>query len=271
MSRALWKLTVVVAVVAVICALPVTKPIGPATAADQEILQKVLTTHTLTVGTLNGNPPWSFTRPDGELDGYDVAIGKLLAHDLGAKVEFVQTPAAGRIPGLLSHRVDVVIGELNYTPERAQNVAYTEPYSTPASWVRVFASSPYTTIESLNTPNATIGYSFGSLEETIFAKLFPKAKLKVFQTEDDVFQALLSHRIDASGSETLTIAQQMQQHPGMFRVLKPPYYHGRVCIAVAYGDFDWWVYVNNWVQRFDQTDDNQTLWTKYMKAGAPIQ
>ena len=254
-----------------VCSLPVAKPLESARGADQGILRKVLTTHTLTIGTLSGNPPWSFTRPDGVLDGYDVAIGQKLAHDLGAKVDFVQTPAAGRIPGLQTHRVDLVLGELNYTPERAQSVAYTVPYSTPASWVRVLASSPYQTLESLNTPKAAVGYSIGSLEETVFAQLFPKAQHKAFQTEDDVYQALLAHRIDAGGSETLTIAEQMKQHPGTFRVLKPKYYAGRVCIAVPYGDFDWWVYVNNWVERFNQDGSNQKLWLQYMKSGSPLE
>src|SRR2546427_13021802 len=88
----------VLGVIVMFCALPVAKRLGPATAADQSILQKVLTTHTLTVAVLAGNPPWSFTKPDGELDGYEIAMAKMLAKRLGAKAEVVQTNRAGRIP-----------------------------------------------------------------------------------------------------------------------------------------------------------------------------
>jgi polar amino acid transport system substrate-binding protein len=271
MLRYVKSSVLVLGVILLVCSLPLFGPLGAARAADQGILQKVLSTHVLTIGTISDNSPWSFVKPDGSLDGYDVAIGKLLAHDLGAKADFVQTPAAGRIPGLQTHRTDLVLGELNYTPERAQSVAYTVPYSAPASWVRVLVSSKYKTLESLNSPAATMGYSNGSLEETVFATLFPKAKKKAFPTEADVYQALLAKRIDASGSETLTIAQQMQQNPGVCcTVLKPKYYAGRVCIAVAYGDFDWWNYVNNWVLRFNEDGDNQRLWTQYMKSGSPL-
>ncbi|MBV9785048.1 MAG: transporter substrate-binding domain-containing protein, partial [Acidisphaera sp.] len=64
-------------------------------AQSESILQKVLRTHVLTVGTISGNPPWEFTTPDGQLDGYDVGIAKAIAADLGAKLEFVQTSGAG--------------------------------------------------------------------------------------------------------------------------------------------------------------------------------
>jgi len=42
---------------------------SPAMAQTESILQKVLRTHVLTVGTISGNPPWEFTTPDGQLDG----------------------------------------------------------------------------------------------------------------------------------------------------------------------------------------------------------
>ena len=36
----------------------------------------------MTVGTISGNPPWEFTTPDGQLDGYDIGIAKAIAEDL---------------------------------------------------------------------------------------------------------------------------------------------------------------------------------------------
>lgn len=261
----------VLGVIVVFCALPVAPRLGPATAADQGILQKVLSTHTVTIAVLAGNPPWSFTKPDGELDGYEIAMAKMLAHDLGAKVEFVQTNGAGRIPTVQTHKADMGISDLNYSAERAQAIAYTAPYASTGNHLRVLASSPYKTVESLNNPNVTVGYSLGALEEKILPALLPKAKFKAFTTESDVLQALVSRRIDAAGSETLTVALQMKQRPGVFRMLNPSYFQGRVGIVVPYGDFDWWLYLNTWVERFNQTGDNQKLWLQYMKAGSPFE
>jgi len=109
--------------------------------------------------------PWEFTRPDGQLDGYDIAIAKQLPADLGAKLRFVQTSGAGRIPALQTHKVDLVLAELDYTPLRAQTVAYTRASANPASQFIVMASSPYKTLDSLNDPNVIMGYALGGDED----------------------------------------------------------------------------------------------------------
>jgi cyclohexadienyl dehydratase len=272
MSRLSWKSLAVIAVIALVYSLPVAKRLGPATAADnQEILQKVLTTHTLNVAILAGNPPWSFTKPDGDVDGYEIAMAKIIARDLGAKVQFIQTNGAGRVPAVQTHKADMGISDLNYSPERAQAIAYTEPYAATGNHLRVLASSAYKTVESLNNPNVTVGYSLGALEEKLLPALLPKAKFKAFTTESDVLEALVAHRIDAAGSETLAVALQMKERPGVFRMLNPSYFQGRVGIVVPYGDFDWWLWLNTWVARFNQTGENQKLWLQYMKAGSPFE
>src|SRR5580698_7246093 len=72
---------------------------------------------TLTVGISLGTPPYGVTNAQMEPDGYDVSIAKLLARELGAKVEVVDTVAANRIPSLTSGKVDIVISSFSITPE----------------------------------------------------------------------------------------------------------------------------------------------------------
>jgi polar amino acid transport system substrate-binding protein len=80
---------------------------------------------TLTVGISLGTPPYGVTNAQMEPDGYDVSIAKLLARELGAKVEVVDTVAANRIPSLTSGKVDIVISSFSITPERAKAIAFT--------------------------------------------------------------------------------------------------------------------------------------------------
>jgi polar amino acid transport system substrate-binding protein len=242
----------------------------PAFGQQESILQKVLRTHVLTVGTISGNPPWEFTRPDGQLDGYDISIATLLAADLGAKLQFVQTSGAGRIPALQTHKVDLVLAELDYTPLRAQTVAYTRAYSNPASQFIVRASSPYTTMESLNDPNVTLGYALGGDEANVWPKLLPKAKLKAFTTVADAEQALISGEVTATGEPTVLNFQLMKTHPGVLRMINPPYDTAITGIGVPLGDFEWWLYLDRWVANFTFSGQNQALWTKYMGGGTPL-
>jgi polar amino acid transport system substrate-binding protein len=243
---------------------------SPAMAQTESILQKVLRTHVLTVGTISGNPPWEFTTPDGQLDGYDIGIAKAIAEDLGAKVEFVQTSGAGRIPALQTHKVDLVLAELDYTPLRAQTVAYTRAYSNPASQFIVRADSPYQTIESLNDPNVTLGYALGGDEANIYPKLLPKAKLKAFTTVADDEQALVSGEVTATGEPTVLNIQMMKAHPGLLRVINPPYDTAITGIGLPQGDFVWWLWLDRWVDNFTFTGANQAMWVKYVGGGSPL-
>jgi polar amino acid transport system substrate-binding protein len=261
----------VLGVVAILGLLAIVSERGPVQAQAQGTLQKILSSHVLTVGTISGNPPWEFVKPNGELDGYDIAIAKMIAHDLGVKLNLVQTSGAGRIPSLQTHKVDIVLAELDYSPVRAETVAYTRPYATPGLQFMVLASSPYHTLDDLNNPNVTLGYALGGDEAQIWPTVVPKAKLQAFTTVADAFQAVLSGRIAATGEASFFIAQQNAKHPGQFRGINPPYIRAINGIALAHGDFDWWLWLDRCVDNFTFTGENQKLWLQYMGGGSPLQ
>jgi polar amino acid transport system substrate-binding protein len=261
-------LTVAVVVAALLAAVDM-RP-SSVSGQNEEIFAKALRTHALTVGTISGNPPWEITKPNGELDGYDIAIAKMIGQDLGAKVSFVVTSGAGRIPALQTRKVDLVLAELNYTGPRSLAVAYTRPYSNPISQFLVRASSPYQTVESLNSANVTLGYALGGNEAQIWPVLLPKAKLQAFTTVADAEQALVSGRVTATGETDILNRELMRTHPGQLRAINPPYVKGYVGIGLPYGDFDWWLWLDRWVAYFIYTGQNQKLWTQYMGGGTPL-
>jgi polar amino acid transport system substrate-binding protein len=88
-------------------------------------LDAVVKRGTLIVGVSLGTPPYGITNAQMEPDGYDVGLGKLLARELGVKVEIVDTVAANRIPSLTTGKVDIVISSFSITSERARAIAFT--------------------------------------------------------------------------------------------------------------------------------------------------
>ncbi len=243
---------------------------GQVQAQAQETLGKVVSSHVLTVGTISGNPPWEYVKPNGELDGYDIAIAKLIAHDLGAKVNFVQTSGAGRIPALQTHKVDIVMAELDYSPVRAQIVAYTRPYATPGLYFTVLSSAPYQTLQDLDKPTVTLGYALGGDEAQIWPTVVPKAKLQAFTTVADALEAVRSQKIAATGEADFFVNQLNAKTPGQFRVIKPAYIRALNGIALAHGDFDWWLWLDRWVDNFVFSGQDQKLWSQYMGGGSPF-
>ena len=81
------------------------------------------------------------TAPYGMVDtnmqpaGFDIDVANLVGKALGVPVEFVTVTSPGRIPSLLTNRVDMVISIFSITAERALQVAFSIPYAGQSSVV----------------------------------------------------------------------------------------------------------------------------------------
>lgn len=87
-------------------------------------LDTIIKRGSLIVGTSLGTPPYGLTNSNMEPDGYDVGTAKLIAKELGVKVQIVDIVAANRIPSLTSGKVDIVISSFSITSERAKAIAF---------------------------------------------------------------------------------------------------------------------------------------------------
>lgn len=81
----------------------------------------------LRVGMDLSYPPFE-TSDDGEPEGISVDIAHELGDYLGRDVEIVNTGFGSLIQSLNIGEVDVIIGSMSITEERAQSVDFTDPY-----------------------------------------------------------------------------------------------------------------------------------------------
>ncbi len=86
---------------------------------------------------------------DGKIVGLDAEILQEAAANLGLKIEFNMTDFKGMLGGVQSHRVDLTIGGVGWSPDRAQKGLFTDPvyYSPPA--MAVVGDKPYKTVDDL--------------------------------------------------------------------------------------------------------------------------
>src|SRR5690606_3401815 len=74
-------------------------------------------------------PPFGMKNSDLKEVGSDVETAKLLANDMGVKLEIVPTTQANRIPFLLTNKADIVVSSLSITPKRKEVVDFSTPYA----------------------------------------------------------------------------------------------------------------------------------------------
>ncbi len=73
-------------------------------------------------------PPHAFTGLDGKLDGFQIDLGAALGKQLHRPIQVDAGNFAGLIPALNAGRYDFLLAPVTATPERAENMLFTEGY-----------------------------------------------------------------------------------------------------------------------------------------------
>jgi polar amino acid transport system substrate-binding protein len=110
-------------------AAAVALPVIGSSAAFANQFEKITSSGKLRVGIDTGFPPFGFLDAGLKPVGSDVEIAQALAADWKLQLELIGTVSATRVPNLTSDRADIIISSLAITPERAQVIDFSRPFS----------------------------------------------------------------------------------------------------------------------------------------------
>ena len=153
-------------------------------------------------------PPWFESNNPANGKGYESAVAYAIAKQLGFKpsqVKWAYEPFnASYAPG--PKKFDFDINEISYTAQRATAVTFSNSYYDVQQALVVLKNGAITTKHS---PDDLKTYVYGDQVGTtslafITSQIQPNAQPKVFQTLNDVKQALQTHQIDAFVTDTPT-------------------------------------------------------------------
>ena len=182
-------------------------PIAAAQTAD-EIKKK----GTITVGMLVDFPPYGTVDASNQPDGYDADVAKLLAKDLGVKLNLVPVTGPNRIPFLLTNKVDVLVASLAVTPERAKQVQFSRPYS--AATIVLYGPKKTNIKAPADLKGLRVAVARASTQDTALTAIAPEGtEIRRFDDDASAMQALLSGQVDAIGCST-TVAAQIAKRAG---------------------------------------------------------
>ena len=154
---------------------------------------------TIRFGVDASYPPFESKGADGKLTGFDIDLGNEICARLKAKCVWVENDFDGMIPALKAKKFDGVLSSMSMTPQRAEQVAFSDKlFNTPTRLIAKKGSPLLPTPESL--AGKTIGVEQGTIQET-YAKTYwePKgARIVPYQNQDQVYTDLLSGRLDGA-------------------------------------------------------------------------
>lgn len=198
----------------------VTPAEGETPAADGEVggrLQELIDQGYVEIGIAN-EAPYGFEDESGEVTGEAPEVAKEVFSRLGVpEVRAVVTEFGALIAGLNARRFDMISAGMFITPDRAQEVNFTDPDYCGLQSFAVAAGNPLG-IETFDdvaaNSDVTLGILQGAIEQDYAeAAGVPDGQIEVFPEVPDLYDALDAGRIDAVALTSITNAWQVRDNP----------------------------------------------------------
>ena len=166
----------------------------------------------ITVGMLVDFPPYGTMNTSNQPDGYDADVAKLLAKDLGVKLNLVPVTGPNRIPFLLTNKLDLLVASLAITPERAKQVQFSAPYA--AATIVLYGDKKANIKAPADLKGKRIGVARASTQDVALTAIAPEGtEIRRFDDDASGMQALISGQVDAIGASTTVAAQIAKRVP----------------------------------------------------------
>ena len=135
------------------------------------LLEQIKAKGKLVVGTEAQYAPYEFKDLDANFVGCDMWLAQQIADSLGVKLEIVDMSFAGIIPAVQSGQVDLGIAAFTNTPERAEEIDFSDLYETSAQLLIVKTGNA----DTYSTKEALAGQKVGAQKGTIQSQLIQSA------------------------------------------------------------------------------------------------
>ena len=141
------------------------------------LLEQIKAKGKLVVGTEAQYAPYEFKDLDANFVGCDMWLAQQIADSLGVELEVVDMAFDGIIPAVQSGQVDLGIAAFTNTPERAEEIDFSDLYETSAQLLIVKAGNAdtYSTKESL--VGLKVGAQKGTIQSQLIQSALPESEL----------------------------------------------------------------------------------------------
>lgn len=225
---------------------------------------------TLVCGTLGTAEPFSFPNPQSrEIQGYDVDFCNAVAKSLGVKLELKLIAVAARIPELQQGRVDLLAANLGWSPERAEQIAYSDAYYFSLQKVATKRADAMKTTSDL--AGKRVSATKGSSSEQAVRKAIPTANTVTYQDPPAAFLALQQGKVDGFAVSELMLVKFKQQVESTtpIDILDPPLMVEPWGVGVRKGEDGLLKHVNGVLESMEKSGEAARIFDKWLGAGTP--
>jgi glutamate transport system substrate-binding protein len=156
------------------------------------------------IGVKYDVPPFGFNNPQtGEVEGFDVDLGRYIAERLGVEPVFREATTDNRIPLLVDGTIDLILSTMTITEERDLEIDFSEPYYIANGDVLIPEGSEIESIEDLD--GQRVCTALGSTYQETIEKQAPDADLRLVDRYSECLELIQTGAIDAVSTDDVIL------------------------------------------------------------------
>jgi polar amino acid transport system substrate-binding protein len=175
-------------------------------------LDRILEAGVVRIAVPSDLPPFGSRSSDGQIQGYDIDVARLLADGLGVRLELVPVTSGDRIAALLTLRADLVVANLGISPERAKLIAFSSPYA--PFFIGIYGPVELQVKGAADLKGRTVGVTRDTIEDRALAKLGVEGvEILKFDDNEKTLAAFSAGRVELVATGNVVAAALMNMAP----------------------------------------------------------
>lgn len=175
---------------------------------------------TLKIATEGAYAPFNYTNNDGSLAGFDVDIANALCQKMAVTCQIEAQEWDGIIPALKTGKFDAIVSAMSVTPERSQQVSFSEPYFVNTLVFLAKKDSTFDPSKADDIKATKIAAQGSTISSQWLTKTYPEAQVQLYNTLDNAFLDLGNNRVGAMISDKLPALTWLKSDLGKGFVIK---------------------------------------------------
>lgn len=205
---------------------------------------------TLRVGTKYDQPGFGLENLEGELEGFDVEVAKIIAGALGIApedIEWSEATSAVREEVLEKDEVDIVVATYTINDERKERITFAGPYYTAGQQIMTLADDETVAgpEDLADNPDWKICSVNGSTpSENIREYLANDDQLVLFDEYSQCADALSNGQVQGVTTDNVILLGFVSESDGEFKLVGEQFTEEPYGIGVAKGDVEFCEFIN---------------------------
>jgi len=220
----------------------------------------------LVVGMELAYPPFEMRDTENQPDGISVRMAEDLAASLGRPLKIVDTAWDGIIPSLKSGQIDLIISSMTKTPERAENIDFSDGYVTNGLCMLVGKESEIRSVDDLPESNRKVAVKLATTGHLWAQRELEGVELVVLDESATCVLEVVQGRADAFIYDQISIYRHWRQHEETTRPILEPIREETWAVGIKKGNDELREQVNAFLKKYRAEGKFDELAERYMKA-----